>query len=312
MRPGNVPLLVRDFKTSFLFYRDVLGFAPSPDDENDVYAGFDTGGALLALFKSDLMAQVVGEESQQSVGGRDKAALVFGVEDVDEAVRQFQAKGVTFVTPPRTAPSGASARPTCETPKATSWRFITHWRTEKKRGIMCRHFTSLCLLALICASSSRIVHADSQTLSSVDFLVGDWSGGGDSDAGRARGVSSIKSDLSGHVLVRRDHTEFPAAKGQPASSMDALMLIYASPTDGHLHATYTDSGGHAIQYAAARVEPGHLVEFDSDASPHAPTFRLTYTATGLKGLKIRFEMAAPGAPTAFHPVAVGTLRRSRK
>ncbi len=172
--------------------------------------------------------------------------------------------------------------------------------------------TSLCLLTLVCASSSGMTHAAPQSLSTVQFLVGDWAGGGGTDAGRAQGTSSIKPDLGGHVLVRRDHTEFPAAKGQPAASMDALMLIYSSPTDGRLHATYTDSGGHAIQYTAAHVEPGRRVEFDSDASPNAPTFRLTYAITGLKDLEIRFEMAAPGTPSVFHPVAVGTLRRVRK
>ena len=176
----------------------------------------------------------------------------------------------------------------------------------------------LCFATFGCAASGSIAHADTLThadtpLAPLQFLVGDWSGGGDSDAGQDRGVSSIKADLDSHVLVRRDHMDFPAAKGQPAAAMDVLMLIYPSPADGHLHATYTDSGGHVIQYIAARVEPGHLVEFDSEASsPGMPTFRLTYTATTPKELKVKFEMAPPGAPSAFHAVAVGTLKQSGK
>jgi len=124
----------------------------------------------------------------------------------------------------------------------------------------------LCGAAFGCAAAGSIAHADTP-LAPLQFLVGDWSGGGDTDAGRSRGVSSIKADLDGHVLVRRDHTVFPATKGHPASTMDMLMLIYPSSSDGRLHATYTDSAGHVIQYTAARVEPGRLVEFDSDEAP---------------------------------------------
>lgn len=159
-----------------------------------------------------------------------------------------------------------------------------------------------------------MTHADTPLapLAPLQFLVGGWSGGGDTDAGLSRGVSSIKADLNGHILVRRDHTILSAAKGQPAAAMDTLMLIYPLSSDGRLHATYTDSGGHVIQYTAARVEPGRLVEFDSDASPNAPAFRLTYAAKGIKEMDVKFEMAAPGTPPVFHPVAVGTLTRSAK
>ncbi len=169
----------------------------------------------------------------------------------------------------------------------------------------------LCFAAFGCTAGGSVTHADTP-LAPLRFLVGDWSGGGDSDAGLDRGISSIKSDLSGHILVRRDHTILPIAKGQPAAAMDTLMLIYPSSSDGRLHAIYTDSGGHVIQYTAARVDPGRLVEFDSDASLSAPAFRLTYAAKGIKAMDVKFEMAAPGTPSVFHPVAVGTLIRSAK
>ena len=172
-----------------------------------------------------------------------------------------------------------------------------------------RALAALSFLAVSCGGPVQAQSAPSP-LSPVQFLVGDWVGGS-TDVGQAKGRSSIKADLGGHVLVRRDHTNLPAA-GRPASSMDVLMLIYPQASDGRLHATYTDSGGHVIQYTAARTQPGRLVEFDSDPSPSAPTFRLTYTLSGPKKLGVRSEMAAPGATSAFHPVAVGTLRRSGK
>lgn len=171
--------------------------------------------------------------------------------------------------------------------------------------------TAFSYLAVSCGGPAQAQSAPSP-LSPVQFLVGDWVGSGSTDVGQATGRSSIKADLGGHVLVRRDHTDLPAAAGRPASSMDVLMLIYPQASDGRLHATYTDSGGHVIQYTAARTQPGRLVEFDSDPSPRAPTFRLTYTLSGPKTLGVRFEMAAPGTALAFHPVAVGTLRRSEK
>ena len=43
-------LLVKNFKDSFLFYRDILGFKATYGSETDVYADFDTGDVTLALF----------------------------------------------------------------------------------------------------------------------------------------------------------------------------------------------------------------------------------------------------------------------
>jgi catechol 2,3-dioxygenase-like lactoylglutathione lyase family enzyme len=95
-------LLVADFRASFLFYRDVLGFTPTWGNEEDVYADFETGGTTLALFRRDLMAQTVGtSEKPAVVDSQDKIALIFTVEDVDATYTQLQTKGIAFVTAPR-------------------------------------------------------------------------------------------------------------------------------------------------------------------------------------------------------------------
>ena len=59
----HVRLLVRDFPACFRFYRDVFGFNVTYGDEDDRYADFEAGDALLALFKRDLMATAVGAET---------------------------------------------------------------------------------------------------------------------------------------------------------------------------------------------------------------------------------------------------------
>ena len=95
-------LLVADFRATFLFYRDVLGFTPTFGDENDVYADFETGSTSLALFRRDLMAEAVGASDRRaSAPCQDKAAYIFSVENVDIAFAELQARGVTFLAEPQ-------------------------------------------------------------------------------------------------------------------------------------------------------------------------------------------------------------------
>jgi hypothetical protein len=53
-------LLVSDFKTCFLFYRDVMGFKPTYGTEVDTYADFSLGSVTLALFDRHEMSEAVG------------------------------------------------------------------------------------------------------------------------------------------------------------------------------------------------------------------------------------------------------------
>jgi hypothetical protein len=94
----------------------------------------------------------------------------------------------------------------------------------------------------------------------VRFLVGDWIGEGSSKAGQGQGAFSIKEDLGGAILVRRDHTDYPAKNGKPAFSLDVMMVIYAE--GGQLRATYFDSEKHVIHYTAKSIVSGTvLVQF---------------------------------------------------
>jgi catechol 2,3-dioxygenase-like lactoylglutathione lyase family enzyme len=102
MRLAYVRLLVADFPAAFRFYRDVLGFKPLFGDENDVYTEFDGGGLTIALFRKDLMAEVVGATDQPATAeSQDEMALIFAVENVDTACKELQARGVALVTEPQ-------------------------------------------------------------------------------------------------------------------------------------------------------------------------------------------------------------------
>jgi catechol 2,3-dioxygenase-like lactoylglutathione lyase family enzyme len=94
-------LLTADFRAMFLFYRDALGFRPLFGDENEVYAEFDTGAVTLALFRRDIMAEAIGAADRSpSAEAQDAVASIYGVPNVDEAVRELESRGVVFIAPP--------------------------------------------------------------------------------------------------------------------------------------------------------------------------------------------------------------------
>jgi catechol 2,3-dioxygenase-like lactoylglutathione lyase family enzyme len=101
LRFSHTRLLVRDYAACFRFYRDVLGFEPGFGDETSGYADFQTGEVTLALFDRGEMAAAVGAEHLPTfVESQDAVALIFTVDDVDQAYGALRAKGITFVTEP--------------------------------------------------------------------------------------------------------------------------------------------------------------------------------------------------------------------
>src|SRR5262249_41294063 len=139
------------------------------------------------------------------------------------------------------------------------------------------------------------------------FLIGDWVGEGSSKAGQGQGAFSIKEDLGGTILVRRDHTDYPATNGKPAFSLDVLMVIYAE--GGQLRATFFYCEKHGIHYTARSVVPGTSVQFVSGQEAGAPAFRLTYIKTSNDKMNVKFELSPPGKPDSFTTYAEGTARR---
>lgn len=95
-------LLVRDFPTTYRFYRDVLGFTAAVGEENDVYADFKTGEVTIALFDRAAMAEAIGAtDLPTEANAQDRVALCFAVENVDATCDDLRAKGVTLITEPQ-------------------------------------------------------------------------------------------------------------------------------------------------------------------------------------------------------------------
>lgn len=94
-------LLVTNFKECFLFYRDVMGFKATFGSENEVYADFDTGGVILALFSQQMMSEAIGTTAlPPQAKAQDAVCLCFEVENVDAVCKQLEQQGVGLVTEP--------------------------------------------------------------------------------------------------------------------------------------------------------------------------------------------------------------------
>ena len=106
MEFSNVRLLVSDFDTCFKFYSEKLGLKITWGKLGGEYASFDIGLKSehmgLSIFKSDLMAQALGNsEKQLPVGFREKSVVIFKVDNVDTVYERLLNSGVEFINQPQ-------------------------------------------------------------------------------------------------------------------------------------------------------------------------------------------------------------------
>ena len=123
---------------------------------------------------------------------------------------------------------------------------------------------------------------------SLHFLEGEWIGEGSGQPGQGTGGFSLRRELDGKILVRRNRAEYPATKDRPAYLHEDLMVIYPDAK----RAVYFDSEGHVIHYAIEA--DGKSAVFVSEPDPAAPRYRLTYRTTGADTISILFEVSQPG------------------
>jgi hypothetical protein len=151
-------------------------------------------------------------------------------------------------------------------------------------------------ILIAAATPARSAPALDRDLAPLQFLAGDWVAV--SKPGEGTGSFSFTPDVQGSILVRRNHSENPAANGRPAGIHDDLMVVFHEGSPAVVRAIYFDSEGHTIRYTADVAAAGQ-VTFVSDASAPGPRFRLSYASHRDGTLDGKFEVAPPGKPDAF-------------
>jgi hypothetical protein len=130
-----------------------------------------------------------------------------------------------------------------------------------------------------------------------NHLIGEWVGEGGGQPGQNEGTFSFQTDLNGKILVRKNHTVFPATANTPAKVHDDLLIVYPDITGSNQEAIYFDNEGNTIKYKVSFKE--NAVLMTSDATANVPGFRLSYVTIDSKTVNITFEMATPQAPEEF-------------
>jgi hypothetical protein len=175
-----------------------------------------------------------------------------------------------------------------------------------------KFLAGLCLLAFC---GPNCLHAQERTDHSgwkkYAFLVGNWIGEGNGQPGQGKGSFSIEPDLNGRVLVRKNHSEYPATAQRPALTHDDLMIIYGDHPGELSSAIYVDNEDHTIHYSISFSEDGKTITFISAVLASSPTFRLSYTQLDADMLDLKFEIAPPGKPDVFSTYVEGKVHRVR-
>ncbi len=134
----------------------------------------------------------------------------------------------------------------------------------------------------------------SPTWAKWQWLMGEWQGEGSGKPGAGGGTFSFKPDLGEKVLVRKSHSEYPAAPGKPDVVHDDLMIVYPDFSGTPSKAIYFDNEGHTINYRITYTDKS--IVMTSDRITNVPTFRLTYTLLENEMVNTKFELSQDGKP----------------
>jgi hypothetical protein len=130
-----------------------------------------------------------------------------------------------------------------------------------------------------------------------NFLLGEWVGEGGGQPGQNGGTFSFQTDLDKKILVRKNHTVFPATVSSPEKIHDDLLIVYPASHNGPQEAIYFDNEGNTIKYKVSFHE--NSLVLTSDIIPNTARFRLSYVTVDNKTVNITFEMASPQTPEEF-------------
>ncbi|GHC98292.1 glyoxalase [Nocardiopsis terrae] len=103
MRLSYTRLLVNDYEACFRFYADILKLPVLWGDENSRYAEFDVHSQTrLAINQREVMAEALETDTADpELPNQDRLAIIFEVDDVDEAAARLVSDGARQVMEPR-------------------------------------------------------------------------------------------------------------------------------------------------------------------------------------------------------------------
>jgi len=118
----------------------------------------------------------------------------------------------------------------------------------------------------------------------------------------------LQPDLDGKILVRRNHSEYPATTDKPAVIHDDLMVVYRDEAAQPGKAIYFDNEAHTIEYEVGLKEK--TIVFTSEKTPTMPLFRLTYLLVDPDTITVKFEMSQDGQ--TFKVYTEGKCKRKKQ
>jgi hypothetical protein len=166
----------------------------------------------------------------------------------------------------------------------------------------------ICTICLAAVARGTAASSEGKLGTQWGILAGEWTS--DATAGSGSGHCAFRFELGGHILVRTNHAELPAAGSRPAGVHDDFMVVYPGKGEAQAQANYWDNEGHVIEYSANWSADGTTLEFLSKPGA-GPQFRLIYKKLDADTLNVSFEMAPPGQAGAFKPYTSGRIRRQK-
>jgi hypothetical protein len=152
-------------------------------------------------------------------------------------------------------------------------------------------------IALLLISQLVLPQQASSPWEKWNYLIGEWVGEGNGKPGQGEGSFTFKTDLDGKILVRKNHTVFPATEKSKALTHDDLLIIYQNNPDSQQKAIYFDNEGNTIEYLVSFTDKA--VVLTSATNSTGPRFRLSYVSIDQKTVNIVFEIASPQSPEEF-------------
>ncbi len=140
-------------------------------------------------------------------------------------------------------------------------------------------------------------------------LIGIWAGEGSGQPGQGGGSFTFSFDLDKKIIIRKSHSEYPAANNKPGIIHDDLMVIYPGTGSEPAKAIYFDNESHVINYTVTYAEKDIILT--SNKSPNAPVFRLTYSFLNTDTVNVKFEMSQDGEKFTTYIEGISKRQKTR-